>query len=154
MDAQQYDEARDRRRRGLIIIIVIAVMFLAWLAYHFRDYPERHAAAKFFATLTRQDLEGAYAIWLRDPNWKQHPQKYSNYTFGDFTQDWGPASEWGLIKNYSIDCSLSSGTGVIVQATLNQRAEHAFLYVDKSDRTLHFPPNQIECGNWFGWLTE
>jgi hypothetical protein len=154
MDAQQYDETRDRRRRRLIIIIVIAVMFLVWLAYHFRDYPERHAVANFLTVLTRQDLEGAYAVWFRDPNWKQHPQKYSNYTFGDFTQDWGPASEWGTIKNYSVDCSLSSGSGVIVQATVNNRAEHAYLWVDKSDKTLHFSPNQIECGNWFGWLTE
>jgi hypothetical protein len=154
MDAQQYDEARDRRRRNLIIVIVIAAMFLAWVAYHLRDYPERRAADNFFVTLTRQDLESAYAVWFRDANWKQHPQKYSNYTFGDFRQDWGPASEWGIIKNYSVDCSFSSGSGVIVQATINQRAEHAYLWVDKSDKTLHFSPNQIECGNWFGWLTE
>jgi hypothetical protein len=43
---------------------------------------------------------------------------------------------------------------VIVQATVNHRAEHAYVWVDKSDRTLHFSPNQIECGNWFGWVTE
>ncbi|HKW18290.1 MAG TPA: hypothetical protein VJO35_12360 [Terriglobales bacterium] len=154
MDAQQYDEARGRRRRNRIIIIIVAALIVAWVIYHERDHPERHAAKKFFAALSQQDLGGAYAIWLRDPNWKQHAEKYSNYTFGDFTTDWGPASEWGTIKNYSVDCSLSSGSGVIVQATVNHRAEHAYLYVDKSDKTLHFPPNQIECGNWFGWLTE
>lgn len=154
MDAQQYDEAPARRRRNLIIVIVIAALILAWVGYHLRNYPQRHEAKKFFTALTHQNLEGAYAIWFQDANWKQHPEKYPNYTFGEFSQDWGPASEWGTIKNYSVDCSLSSGSGVIVQATVNHRAEHTFLYVDKSDKTLHFPPNQIECGNWFGWLTE
>jgi hypothetical protein len=154
MDAQQFDEARARRRRNYIIIAIVAVLILAWVAYHLRDYPERHVAKKFFAALAHQDIEGAYAIWNQDPNWKQHPARYSNYPLGDFSQDWGPASEWGAIRSYSVDCSYATGSGVIVEATVNHRAEHTYVWVDKSDKTLHFSPNQIECGNWFGWLTE
>jgi hypothetical protein len=154
MDAQQYDEARDRRRTNLIIVVVIVALVLAWVAYHLRDYPERHAADKFFAALEKGDVEGAYALWMKDPDWKQHAQKYSNYTFGDFSQDWGPAGQWGIIKSYKVDCSYSSASGVIVEVTPNQRAEHADVWVDKSDRTLHFSPNEIDCGNWWGWLTE
>lgn len=154
MDAQQYDETRDRRRRNLIIIGVIVALILAWVAFHLRDYPERHAADKFFAALRKDDIEGAYAIWMQDPNWKQHPQKYSKYTFGDFSQDWGPSGQWGIIKSYKVDCSYSSGNGVIVQVTPNQRAEHANVWVSKSDKTLSFSPNEIDCGNWWGWLTE
>ena len=154
MDAQQYDEARDRRRTRLIVVSVIAVLILAWVAYHLRNYPERHAAGKFLAALQRQDIEGAYTLWMQDPNWKQHPNKYSNYTYGDFSRDWGPSGEWGIIKSHRIDCSYSSGSGVIVQATVNQRAEHTYLWVDKGDKTLHFSPNEIDCGNWWGWLME
>jgi hypothetical protein len=154
MDAQQFDEARARRRRNLIIVVIIAALIVAWVAYHLRDYPERHVAGKFLATLQRGDIEGAYAIWFKDPNWKQHPAKYSNYTYGDFSQDWGPSSEWGPIKSYAVNCSYSSGSGVIVQSTVNRRVQHAYIWVDKSDKTLHFSPNEIECGNWFGWLTE
>jgi hypothetical protein len=154
LDAQQFDEARARRRRNLIIVIVVAGLIAAWVAYHMRNYPERRAADKFFSALAHQNIEQAYGIWLQDPDWKQHPAKYSNYTFNDFYQDWGPASEWGHISSHEINCSYSAGNGVIVQATLNHRAEHAYVWVDKSDRTLHFSPNQIECGNWFGWLTE
>src|SRR5690348_2841382 len=120
MDAQQYDEARARRRRKYIISGIIIVLILAWVGYHFRNYPERHAADQFFSALQRGDIEGAYALWLKDPNWKQHPQKYSQYSFGDFSSDWGPSGEWGIIKSHRIDCSLSSGSGVIVQATINQ----------------------------------
>ena len=154
MDAQKFDEGRARRRRNLIIIGVVAALILAWVAYHLRNYPERHAADKFFSALEHQDIEGAYGIWFRDPGWKQHPSKYSSYSYSEFNQDWGPASEWGTVKSYSIDCSYSSGNGVIVQATVNNRAQHAYVWVDKSDKTLHFSPNEIDCGNWFGWLTE
>ena len=154
MDAQQYDEARARRRRKYIIIGIVIALILAWVCYHFRNYPERHAADQFFATLQRGDIEGAYALWWKDPDWKQHPQKYSRYPFGDFSSDWGPSGEWGIIKSHQIDCSLSSGSGAIVQATINHRAQHAYVWVDKSDKTLSFSPNEINCGNWWGWLTE
>ena len=154
MDAQQYDEARARRRRNLIIIAVIAVLILAWVGYHLRNWPERRVADKFFTALQQQKLEEAFAVWYHDPGWKQHPEKFSQYPFGDFQRDWGPAGEWGVIKSHSIDCSYSTASGVIVQATVNQRAEHTYVWVDKSDKTLHFSPNEIDCGNWWGWLTE
>lgn len=154
MDAQQYDEARDRRRRNLIIAGVIVVLFLAWVGFHFRNYPARHTVDRFFATLEHHDAENAYAIWQNDPAWKQHQERYSKYPFGDFQNDWGPGGEWGAIKSYSVDCSLSGSGGVIVQVTANGRSEHAYVYYDKSDKTLHFSPNEIDCGNWYGWLTE
>ena len=154
MDAQQYDEARDRRRRNLIIGAVFAGLILAWVAYHLRNHPERHAVDKFFAALQQQDIEKAYAIWQEDSEWKQHTDRSSKYGFGDFSRDWGPAGDWGKIKSYSVDCSYSSGSGVIVQTTVNHRTQHAYVWVDKSDKTLHFAPTEIDCGNWWGWLTE
>jgi hypothetical protein len=154
MDAQQYDEARDRRRRNLIIAIVIAALILAWIGYHLRDYPERHNVAEFFSALQHGDVEHAYSIWLQDPNWKQHPQKYSNWTLGEFSQEWGPSGDWGIIKSYKVDCSYATGSGVIVQVTVNGRSEHAYLWVEKSDKSLHDSPTQIDCGNWWGWLSE
>lgn len=154
MDAQQYDEARARRRRKWIIIAIIAAIVLAWVAFHLRNWPERHVADNFFTALQQQNLEAAFSIWYHDPDWKQHPDKFSKYSFGDFQQDWGPSGEWGIIKSHTIDCSYSTGNGVIVQATLNNRAEHTYVWVDRSDKTLHFSPSEIDCGNWWGWLTE
>ena len=156
MDAQQYDEAPARRRRNIIIIAIVCALILAWVIYHERNHPERHAARQFLAALQQGNLDHAYAVWFRDPDWNQHPSKYSNYTFGEFSQDWGPSSEWGRVNSYSVDCSYSTGGGVIVQATINHRTEHAYVWVDKNDKTLHFPPPDvsIQCGNWFGWLTE
>ena len=156
LDAQQYDAARDWRRRRIILALVVLLVVAAWGAYHFRNYPERSAVNRFFAALQKQDYETAYGVWFNDPSWRQHPQKYSNYEFNDFYRDWGPGGEWGLVKSYAIDCSLSpgSGSGVIVEVTVNDRAEHPYVWVQKSDKTLSFSPNEIQCGNWWAWLVE
>lgn len=154
LDAKQYDPTRDRRWRTWIIAIIIAVIVLGWLAYHFRYYSQRHEVGQFFAALQSQDYSKAFAIWNQDPNWKQHPEKYKEYSYNDFYRDWGLGGQWGVIKSYSVNCSVSPGNGVIVQVTVNHRLEHAFVWVDKSDKTLSFSPNDIDCGNWFGWLTE
>ena len=154
LDAQQYDDSRDRRRTKIIIISILGGLLLAWVIYHLRNFPDRHAADKFFAALAKQDIEGAFGVWNNDPDWKQHADKYAKYGYAEFDQDWGPSGEWGIIKSHSIDCSYSSGSGVIVQATINGRAKHAYVWVDKSDKTLHFSPDEIDCGNWWGWVTE
>ena len=153
MDAQRFDEARARRRRALILSIFIAVILLGWLGFHLRNFPERHAVDKFFTALQNKDYETAYGIWWNDPQWRQHLPKYSNYPYNDFYRDWGPGGEWGLIKNHSVDCSIGTDSGVIVQTTVNQRAEHAYLYVTKADHALSFSPNEIQCGN-MSWVVE
>ncbi len=156
LDAEQYDSARERRRRMWIALAVSLLLLVAWAVYHCRDYPERNAVSKFFAALQSQNYEAAYSVWFRDPDWKQHANKYSAYPFNDFYRDWGPGGEWGLVKSYSVDCSLSpgSGSGVIVQVTVNSRTEHAYVWVEKANRTLSFSPSEIECGNWWTRVTE
>ena len=154
MDAQEYDESRDRRRTTIIVLSIVAALVLAWLGYHLRNYPQRRVAGKFFSALQQQNFEAAFAIWNQDPAWKQHPERYEKYSYGEFYEDWGPPGQWGTIKSYTVDCSYSSGSGVIVQATVNQRTEHTYVWLDKSDNSVHFSPSEIDCGNWFGWLTE
>ena len=156
LDAKPFDEARVRRRRTLILVVVIICLITAWLLFHYRNYPQRSAAGRFFTALEKQDYESAYAVWFHDPDWKQHQGKYSNYPFNDFYRDWGPGGEWGVIKSHAVDCSLSpgNGSGVIVQVTVNKRAQHAYVWVQKSDKTLSFSPSEIECGNWWTWVTE
>jgi hypothetical protein len=153
MDAGQVDEARERRRRNLIRGIAVLVILLGWLAYHLRNYPERRAGDRFFSALQKQDYESAFGIWLNDPQWKQHPQKYATYPYSDFYRDWGPGGEWGLVKQHDVNCSYATDSGVIVQVIVNQRTQPAHLYVLKSDKTLSFSPTEIQCGN-MAWLIE
>ena len=156
LDAKPYDAAPSRRRRTWIVTLTVAVLLGTGLTYHFRNYAQRAAADRFFEALQKHDYESAYAVWFHDLDWKQHQEKYASYPFSDFYRDWGPGSEWGVIKSHVVDCSLSpgNGSGVIVQVTVNARAQHAYIWVQKSDKTLSFSPSEIECGNWWTWVTE
>jgi hypothetical protein len=65
----------------------------------------------------------------------------------EFLQDWGPGGQWGLVKSYKIfgasNCP-GGGSGVVVDLIVNDRAQHAQLYVDKSDKTISSPPCDLE----------
>jgi hypothetical protein len=143
LDATQYDEAAAKRRRNKVASAVVLLLIVVWLVWWYRYYPEERIVDHFFAALQRQDYEAAYAIWMHDPDWKQHQQKYSNYPYKEFFRDWGPGGEWGLVKSHKIYASgtpKGGGSGVIVEVVVNDRAEHARLWVQKSDRTLTFSP--------------
>jgi hypothetical protein len=151
-EAKPYDPLAARRRRVRIVAIVVAVLVFAILARNFRHYPEEREVGKFFAALQNQNYEQAYAIWNHDPEWKQHPEKYSKYSFQDFMKDWGAGGEWGIIKSYHVDGSAvpkgGNGTtfdvspsGIVVVVTVNDRvAQKAHIWVEKSDKTLGFSP--------------
>lgn len=146
LDAKQYDSARDRRRRNRIISAVVLVLVLLFLAWWFRYWPEERLVGKFFETLQKQDYKVAYGIWMRDPQWEQHPQRHSRYPFGEFYRDWGPGGEWGLIKTVKVfgaSTCPGGGSGVVVDVLVNDRAQHAQVWVEKSDRTLSFPPCEL-----------
>lgn len=142
MDAQQYDAAGERRRRIRIATIVVAILLVAGLAWMYRNWPEEHAVDRFFSAIQKQDFETAYGIWMHDPQWKEHTQKYQRYPFNEFYRDWGPGGEWGLIKNYEVSGSAvpKGGSGVVVEVIVNGRAERAHIWVEKSDKTFSFSP--------------
>ncbi|HEY7616230.1 MAG TPA: hypothetical protein VH744_05455 [Terriglobales bacterium] len=143
MDAQHYDEARARRRKIIISSAVFLVLVLAWLVWAYRYWPEERIVDHFFAALQKQDFEGAYGVWMRDPQWKQHPQKYDRYPYHEFYTDWGPGGEWGIVKSHEIYASgtpKGGGSGVVVEVIVNGRAEHARVWVEKADKTLSFSP--------------
>lgn len=142
MDAPEYDPTRERRRRIWIVSAIVLILVIAALAWMFRNWPEERVASRFFAALEKQDYEGAYGIWMQDPQWKQHPEKYAQYPFSEFYRDWGPGGEWGLIKSYKIYGSANpkNGSGVVVEVVVNGRAEHARVWVQKDDKTLGFSP--------------
>jgi len=144
LDAKEYDFRRARRRNTLIAFAIITVLILIGLAWAYRYWPEEHVADEFFTALQHQDYEKAYGVWMQDPQWKQHQQKYKQYPFSDFYRDWGPGGEWGLIKSYRIYASGTppgrSSSGVIVEVVVNDRSEHARVWVEKSDKTMSFSP--------------
>ncbi len=144
LDAQPYNFARARRRKIIVATVIVSILVLAALAWIYRNFPEERVVTHFFAALEKGDYESAYAIYFNDPAWREHQKKYSQYPYADFYRDWGPGGEWGLIKSFRIYGSantsgLLSG-GVIVEVIVNERTEHARMFVQRSDKTITVYP--------------
>ncbi|HEY3974556.1 MAG TPA: hypothetical protein VGM18_16245 [Candidatus Sulfotelmatobacter sp.] len=147
LDAQEFDLERARKRRNRIISAIVIVLLVAGLLWWFRYWPEEHVARQFFSALQKQDYKSAYGIWMHDPQWAQHPEQHAKYPFNEFYQDWGPGGQWGLIKTqkeYGVSACPGGGSGVVVDFVVNDRTEHAQVWVEKSDKTLSYPPGPCE----------
>jgi hypothetical protein len=146
LDAQEYDSEKARKRRNRIISIVALLLIVVCVVWWNRYWPEKRVARHFFDALQGQDYKTAYGIWMRDPDWARHPDRHPKYSFNDFYRDWGPGGEWGLIKTqrvYGASTCGGGGSGVVVDVIVNERTEHAQVWVEKSDHTLSYPPCEL-----------
>lgn len=146
LDAKEFDEQKERKRRTRTIVVIVVVLILLGVGWWFRYWPQEHRVGKFFDLLQKQDYKTAYGIWMHDSEWQQHPERHPKYPFNDFYRDWGPGGEWGVIKSQKVfgasRCP-GGGTGVVVDVVVNDRAEHAQVWVEKSDNTLSYPPCEL-----------
>jgi hypothetical protein len=146
LDAKQYDAEKEHKRRKRITVSVIVLLIVLAVVWWNRYWPEERVVGKFFDALQKQDYNTAYGIWMHDPDWRQHTDRYPRYPFGDFYRDWGPGGEWGLIKTqkvYGASTCPGGGTGVVVDVVVNDRAQHAQVWYEKSDKKLSFPPCEL-----------
>jgi hypothetical protein len=153
LNAPEYDERGESRKRNLLIgvVILVAVLVVTFLAgfllghgWFFSNLPAEHRVNAFFDTLEAKDYAKAYGIYYNDPDWQPHPQKY-DYTLQRFTEDWTTESDWGPIKSHHVDISKRTGTGVIVAVTVNDSPKKMFMWYEKSNGTLTYPaPYNLE----------
>jgi hypothetical protein len=142
MDAKEYDPRPAQRRLRIIGALVLIAIAVAVYLFLTRYNSEKKVINKFFTALEQKDFEKAYGIYQGDPDWKQHPQKYPNYTLGQFTLDWGPSSEYGTITSHRVDCALkpkSNSSGVVVVVTINHRAEPHSMWVETKSKSITDP---------------
>ena len=146
LDAKEYDFEKSRKKKTRIISAIAILIVVLCIGWFFRYLPQQRTVGHFFESLQKQDYKTAYGIWMHDPEWQKHPYKFPKYPFNEFYRDWGPGGEWGLIKTYKVygasTCS-GPGTGVVVDVVVNDRTEHAQVWVEKSDKTLSFPPCEL-----------
>jgi hypothetical protein len=145
MDAREYDPTAGRRKRLRLMVAAVVLVVGGFLTWWLRYWPEERVASHFFTALQKQDFEGAYGVWMHDPQWQQHGDRlpYKKYPYKDFYRDWGPGGEWGVIRSYKIYASGAppgGGSGVVVDVTVNNRAERARVWVEKSDMTMSYSP--------------
>lgn len=146
LDAKEYDPERARKRRRQITAAIAILVIVLALGWWFRFWPEERMVGHFFAAVQKQDYKTAYGIWMDDPEWQQHPGQHPKYLFNEFYRDWGPGGEWGLVKTYKVygaSTCPGGGSGVVVDVIVNDRAEHAQVWVEKSDHTLSYPPCEL-----------
>lgn len=152
LDAPEYDPRPAQRRNRMILIALVVIIVAVVLYFIFRYYPEKKVIDQFFQAIEQKDYEKAYGIYNHDPDWKQHPSKYKDYTLNQFVLDWGPSGDYGTITSHEIDCAtephksgFQSASGIIVVVTLNKRAEQTSMWVEKKDKTVTRSPINVEC---------
>lgn len=158
LNAPEYDEKAERRRTGLwigaaVLLLLTAVIgvggYLMGHGWFFTNLRAEHRVNSFFDALEAKDYSKAYGIWMNDPDWQQHPQKY-DYTLKRFTEDWTTESPINApIVSHHVDISKTDGsgafgTGIIVAVRVN--GDHKlFMWYEKKDGTLTYPaPHELE----------
>ncbi|HLJ87428.1 MAG TPA: hypothetical protein VKZ53_11435 [Candidatus Angelobacter sp.] len=152
MDAKEYDPRPAERIKRLLLIgvpLLIAVLIFIWKFWY---WPEEHVVNNFFTAIEAKNFDQAYALYNSDPAWKQHPEKYKDYTYNQFALDWGPSGDYGPITTHRVECSTElpkkdyqSASGVIVVVRINNRAETKSLWVEKKSKTISLSPREAIC---------
>jgi hypothetical protein len=152
MDAKEYDPRPAQKRRKIIATVVVAVLAIAVYLYLTRYNSEKKVIDKFFQAIEQKDYDAAYGIYYADPDWKQHPEKYTAYTINQFKLDWGPSSEYGTITSHQIDCALEppkkdfvSPSGVVIVVIINNLHETRSMWVEKKSKTITDAPMKVLC---------
>lgn len=158
LNAPEYDQRAESRKRNLLIgalilVVVLVVTFLGGFllghGWFFSNLPAEHRVNVFFDALEAKDYAKAYGIYYNDSDWQQHPQKY-DYTLQRFTEDWTSSSPVNApIVSHHVDISKTDGTGfwgtgIIVAVRLN--GDHkVFMYYIRKDGTLAWPaPHELD----------
>lgn len=159
LDAQPYDARKARLRRNIIIAILVAIPIIAGISWYFWNWPEEHRVNRFFQAVEAKNYVEAFGIWNNDPDWQQHLDRYKTYTYGQFQNDWGPSSDYGVITSHQILVSKQYGSGVVIGVTVNGRpVPHdygagtvsdgpgkipLFLWVERKSKTIGFSPVEL-----------
>ena len=137
---------RERRNRRILIGVVLSLLVAALLYWQFKNYRQERVAKRFLATLERQEYREAYDIWMSEESSVKSGVRQSkplpSYRYQDFLRDWGPEGEYGKVERFEMTGSRSRGAGVIVTFRIN--GKEARIWVEKADKSLSFPPEDIQ----------
>ncbi len=154
LDAPSYDARRARLIHrlsiaALVIVVVAAIGSWLWflqIPWQLWHWPSDHKVNVFLDTVESGNLQKAYGIWNNNPNWQRNPQQYAPYTFDAFSKDWGPSSDYGVIRSHKIIVAHHSGNGVVVGVDINGGKTPIFLFVDDRNGTIGFSPVELYSG--------
>lgn len=155
LNAPQFDEKKETRKRNLLIgsgITILAIAIIAFAGFvlghgwFFMNLPAEHHVKVFLQDVQNGDYAKAYGIWYNDPDWQQHPQKYQDYPLKRFTEDFSTDSDWkGPVTSFHVDFSKRDSTGTVVESTIDGSTPLT-LKIQRSDGTMSFFPFQLTRG--------
>jgi hypothetical protein len=146
LDAPRYDARRARIIRNSILATLGVLLLGAILSWAFWDWPEQHRVNHFFSLVEKGDLNDAYGYWNNDPQWREHSDRYTGYTFAEFEKDWGPSGEYGVIRSHKVGLTATKGNGVIMGVDINGGKTPVFLRVDGKTKEIGFSPVELYVG--------
>jgi hypothetical protein len=146
LDAPQYNARRSRLIRDISIAVVVLIAVIGIGAWFFWDWPEEHRVNRFLTTVEAGDFPKAFGVWNNDPDWQQHADRYKTYDFTQFQKDWGPASDYGVIKSHKISITKTVGNGVVMGVNINGGKTPIFLRVDHQSKQIGFSPVELYTG--------
>lgn len=162
LDAPVFNEARYRRNRairysgaGLFVVLfiggwLVSGMPVDWPWNWWTHFRGRMAVSHFLTAVEQNDMQKAYGIWMHDPEWQKHAQRFTGYPFNRFEEDWSPTSsenEYGIIKSHKIVAARFAGNVLLMGIRINGlKSKALFLNYDPKDHTLGFSPVQLYLG--------
>ncbi len=162
LDAPSFNEARERRNRLIVVgslstfvVLVVGFWILAgwpvdWPWNWWSHMKGRSAVNTFFKDVEKNDLAAAYGVWVHDAEWQQRKDKYGNYPFNRFEEDWSPNSsqnEYGTIKSHEIVAARMAGNVLLLGIRLNgSKSKALFLNYDPKSHMMGFSPVELYLG--------
>lgn len=99
LDAPRFDEASDRRKRlivwsavaaftlAVIVLWIVAGFPIDWPWNWFTHMRGRSTINAFLQDVERNDMNGAYVIWIHDKDWQQQEAQLAAHPFSQFQQE-------------------------------------------------------------------
>jgi len=162
LDAPRFDEAKDRRKRIIawssvstftalcIVFWIVSGFPIDWPWHWFAHMRGRTVINHFLTDVEKNDMAGAYGVWIHNSDWQQKNAQDSGYTFARFQADWGPSSpdnEYGPIRRHNIAAARFAGNVLVVGVFINGRpTKPLFLAYDPRSGSLSFSPVELYLG--------
>jgi hypothetical protein len=141
-----HQEPPSKLLRYVVSAAALAILVAVGLWFVFRYQTEKRVVEHFMDAVVAGDLQQAYQIW--------HP--HPSYPYAEFVSDWGPSGYWGPVASYKLESANepeNGGSGIIVTVEISpyspypdendpksSRTREVQIWVERSDKSLSFPP--------------